>query len=108
MRLVVEMAAGGGWREVGWMKPGSMPGSLSHNDEGRRDVIRFSCTDEGGLVLRSRGGVDQEYGPNGEVRVIDSVGFVEVARLAPGEQHEMWLRTDRMDRPARFRFRQEG
>jgi hypothetical protein len=101
MRLVLEIKDGGGWRELGAVKPGDT-GSASHNTPSGRHMILFSCHGDFSVIERSVGGVDIE---EGLTRRISTVGTEEIAQLLPGETFETWIRTDRMDRPALFRFR---
>jgi hypothetical protein len=94
------------WRLIGRVSPGDLPGSMSHNPElGGREVFQFACLGDYSVLYRSVAGADAEVGP---LRTVRSLGQELVARLDPGEKAELWIRTDRMERPARIRFRHEA
>lgn len=103
MSLVLEMKARGGWRALGSV-PAGETGSCSHNTPQGRHIVLFSCHGDFSVIERSAAGVDVEQGP---LRVISSEKLEEVAQLLPGEAFELWLKTDRMDHAALFRFRHE-
>jgi hypothetical protein len=105
MTLLLEIAERHGWRRVGELHPGDPPGSLSHNTEHGREIVKFTCHDDHSVIERSLGGADTESGP---ARIIATTGFETIACLQPGQRLDLWLRTDRMTRPARFRFRQRA
>lgn len=101
---MIEVKSGEGWRSIGQV-PGDRSGSLSNNTPTGREVIHFTCHGEHSTIERSIGGVDTEIGL---LRKTLTVGLEELARLGAGDVHELDLQTDRMTRPARFRFRHEA
>lgn len=105
MRLVVELAAPDGWRRIGVLRPGGEPGSMSHNTPAGREVVVFACLDDHALVQRSVAGVDSA---TPATRVISSAGLELVARLGPGEDVVLWVRTDVASRAHKVRFRCES
>lgn len=106
--LVVEVLRDGTWIQIGVaprLPEGQLDGgaTVSHNEEAGRQIYWFACHGEYSVIRRSRLGVDLEAG---EMRIVTSVGFEEVARLdADHPDADFWIRTDRMPAARRFRFR---
>lgn len=95
---------GDNWSPVGELHPGDQYGSVSdQHDDGSSNIYIFGVdpSENVGEVKRSLVGIDMEIG---ETREIDSVGFETVARLAPGEYHEMMLKTRRSAATMLIRF----
>lgn len=92
------------WSQVGELHPGDPYGSISdQHDDGSRDVYIFGVdpVDNVGEVKRSIGGVDIE---TEKTREISSIGLELVARLNPGEHHEMMIKTRRSAGAMLIRF----
>lgn len=93
-KLYVEMSPNDGevWVPIGEQGPEDRYGSVSDvHDDGSSDVYIFGVdpVENVGEIKRSVQGVDVV---SGNTREIDSVDLEEVARLSPGEQHEMTVR----------------
>lgn len=89
--LLFERRVDGAWRPAVRLAAEDNPGSIAHyTPDGRRQVIIFDCCGPYSTVARSRGGVDETYD---DVRIIYSNGLDLLARLLPGGQHEMLIRT---------------
>lgn len=92
------------WSTVVELGPGDRYGSISdqHND-GSRDVYSFGVdpVDNVGEVKRSKGGVDIEVVGD---RLIHSEGLESVARLNPGENYEMEIKSPRSPAAMLIRF----
>lgn len=77
------------------MTPSDPPGSISTNlPGGGRDVIMFQCCGGYSLIERSVSGADA-LDDQGAVRVIATAGTEVLARLLPGQSHEMTVTSDR-------------
>jgi len=94
----------GSWIEIGKVKPGDLPGSISDNKpDGSRDIYIFGCLldDSKSVIYRSKAGLDGEIGL---VRVLTSADLETVAELKRGDTHEMRIKTDRSPEERRIRF----
>lgn len=92
------------WIRAGEVKPGDPPGSISQNKpDGSREVYLFQCEpdDKSSVIYRSEAGIDVA---NPQIRVIDSVGLEEVARLTEAESHTISVKTDVSDARRVIRF----
>lgn len=92
------------WAPAGELHPGDRYGSMSdQHDDGTTNVYIFGvdAKEDIGEVKRSIGGIDSE---TRETRDITAIGFETVARLAPGEHHEMMLKTRRSPATILIRF----
>lgn len=85
-RLRVEVRnVDGEWASVGELGPDDQPGSMSHNHDGQREILMFTCCGSHSTVEMSVAGLDLEWGP---AREIHTGGFTEIARIGPGETFE--------------------
>lgn len=74
-----------GWKHTATFRPTDPPGSLSHDHEGQREIIMFSCHGNYSIVEQADGGIDVK---EGIARTIYTIGRTELAPLRPGEQFE--------------------
>ncbi len=85
------------WVDVGEVKPGEQPGSLSQNrPDGTREVILFSCASDNSqsTIYRSKSGIDLVVG-NIRAIVNDMENWETVKVLKDGDPpHIMSLKTD--------------
>lgn len=104
-RLTVEMLRPGTdeWADIGPIALGDPDGTISDNNEGGRDLYLFGVdpVENQGYIKKSTFGVDIT---EGEVRGVDSAGFVTIAALNNGESHELTVRTDTTPDPRTLRF----
>lgn len=96
------------WIQVGEVKPGDPPGSISDNKSDRtRDIYLFGCAPDNSksIIYRSGLGLDTEV-ERGRLRVImpDPSRLEIVKELNPGESYEMTIKTDRNAEPRQIRF----
>ena len=93
------------WVEVGEVKPGDRPGSISDSTPKGRQVYLFSCKgdDSGSTIYRSKFGMDVDL--SNTARLINNLtGFETVKELSKGESFEMNVKTDRAPEPRHIRF----
>ena len=96
------------WIQVGEVKPGDSPGSISDNKpDGTRDVYMFGCAPDNSksIIYRSGLGLDTEV-ERGRLRVVmpDPSRFETVKELNPGESYKMTVKTDVSQAPGQIRF----
>jgi hypothetical protein len=95
LRIEVQPIGTDRWKQVATLTPSDPAGSVSTNlPGGGRDVILFSCCGGYSLILRSVSGADTLAGHDA-VRVIATEGTEVLARLLPGQSHEMTVASDR-------------
>lgn len=95
LRVDVQPAGTDRWAEAATLASSDPPGSISTNlPDGGRDVIMFRYCGGHSLIERSVGGVDG-LADHGAARVIATDGTEVLARLLPGQSHEMTVTTDR-------------
>ena len=94
------------WINVGEVKPGDPPGSISDNKpDGSRDLYMFECVpdDSKSTIYRSGFGADVDMG---HVRAVvpDPSRLEVVKELGRGEAFELEVKTDRSPEPRKIRF----
>ena len=79
----------GEWHQIGMLRPGDLPGSISDNRPERRDLYMFTCSEDDSRaeILKAKAGIDAEYDTVREI--INLNGFDTVKTLRKGEAHEL-------------------
>ncbi len=104
MLLFEKSRDGEEWAPVGELHPGDKYGSISDQlDDGSSDAYIFGIDpiENVGEIKRSIGGICID---TSETRELKSIGLELVARLDPGEHHEMMIKTRRSAGTLLIRF----
>ena len=102
--LSVHALRGDGEVLVGTLSPGGRPGSIVDVSAGSRQAIVFHNRGTHSVVSRSIAGADINAA---EVRMIHTIGFDELAVVAPEAPFELRVQTELMPGPATIRFTHE-
>ncbi len=92
------------WIKYAEVRPGDSPGTLSHNQGTRRDIIIFRCAndDSHSTITRSEPGIDTV---NRKDRAVFIFGTeIPLADLKDGEHFDMDIKTDVSPKPRKVRF----
>jgi hypothetical protein len=91
------------WVPVGEVSSGGNPGSFSNNYEEGRDLYVFGVDEKNnvGYVKKSVFGRDIAVG---EDRLVEPVGYEDIATLHPGDSYEMDVKTDVSPEPRKIRL----
>ena len=95
------------WINIGNLNPGDLPGSVSDNRPGKREVYIFECKQDNSksVIYCSRSGIDAE---TGDARIINTSGVDVIKELKNGETYEMKIRTDKSLEGRLIRFTHLG